>query len=118
MSSSLRTRLHSLVRGVLDQYDGTWLIWCDPSGVWTSLLRRVADDSRMDGFTLLEITESTGDQAGSLRERCLLQERLDQGQSLVVVVHASGSALGWMWAQALRAEQIYDRPLRDQLLGR
>jgi hypothetical protein len=116
LSISLQKRLNSLVRGVLDRDDGAWLLWCDPRGIWTPLLRRVAGDSRMGGFSLLEITESTDGDTGSLKERRLLQERLDQNESLVVVVHASGSALGWMRAQALRAEQIYDRPLREQLL--
>ncbi|HSH83351.1 MAG TPA: protein kinase, partial [Herpetosiphonaceae bacterium] len=47
---SLQKRIDTLVRSVLGSYEGAWMVWCDPRGDWTPLLRRVAGDARMGGF--------------------------------------------------------------------
>ncbi len=100
---------------MLDGYPGAWLVWCDPRGDWTPLLERVAADERMGSFPLLTVDELTGGEAGSPLARRQLQERLDAGESLVLLVRAGREELGWLWAQALGAERIYTRSLRDQL---
>ncbi|MGH2411186.1 MAG: hypothetical protein ACRDGS_12570, partial [Chloroflexota bacterium] len=114
--SSLQKRIHAAVQGVFDRDAGAWLLWCDPHGVWAPLLRRVAGDNRLGGFALLEVEDTTGDEVGSPLARRALQERLDAGEPLVVLVRAAPNALGWLWAQALEAERVYGRPLREQLL--
>ena len=116
MTTSLQKRIHGQVRATLDLYPGSWLVWCDPKGEWGPLLRRVAEDSRMGAFPLQEITEVTADELGSPLARRQLLERLDAGESLVLLVHAEQDALGWLWAQALLAEEVYARSLREQLL--
>ncbi len=115
MGRSLQGRIHDLVCAVLDGYPGAWLVWCDPRGDWAPLLERVATDERMGPFSLLTVDESTGGEAGSPLARRQLQERLDVGESLVLLVRAGREELGWLWAQALEAERIYMRSLRDQV---
>ncbi len=116
MSATLAQRIHASVRQVLDGYPGAWLVWCDPGGDWAPLLEHVAADTKLGGFTLLAVAEETGDEAGSPLLRRQLQERLDANERLVLLVRAAPDGLGWLWAQALRAERIYTRPLREQLV--
>jgi len=116
VSATLAQRIHALVRQVLDGYPGAWLVWCDPRGDWAPLLERVADDKKLGGFSLLVSAEETSGEAGSPLLRRQLQERLDAHEGLVLLVRADPNGLGWLWAQALRAERIYARPLREQLL--
>ncbi len=117
MSASLAQRIHALVRQVLDGYPGAWLVWCDPRGDWAPLLERVAADGKLGGFTLLATVEETGGEAGNPLLRRHLQERLDAYERLVLLVRAAPEDLGWLWAQALRAESIYANTLREQLLA-
>ncbi|HVC81668.1 MAG TPA: PglZ domain-containing protein [Chloroflexota bacterium] len=116
MSTSLQKHIHATVHGYLERYTGAWLLWCDPRGTWAPLLRRVAGDNRLGGFALLEVEETTVGEPGSPLARRELQERLDAGESLVVLIRAMPSDLGWLWAQALEAEEVYGRSLREQLL--
>lgn len=116
MSLSLQKRLHTLVRQTLDSYPGAWLVWCDPRGEWAPLLERVAADQRMGGFSLLRVESQTAGSVGGPLWRQTLQERLDNDESFVLLVPAAPDELGWFWAQALLAEQIYHRPLRAQLV--
>jgi len=116
VSATLAERIHALVRQVLDGYPGSWLVWCDPRGDWAPLLERVAADGKLGGFTLLAAAAETSGEAGSPLLRRQLQERLDAHEELVLLMRADPNGLGWLWAQALRAERIYARPLREQLL--
>lgn len=116
MSVSLAQRIHSMVQQVLGGYPGAWLLWCDPRGEWAPLLERVASDARLGGFSLVVVAETTAGETGGPLIRRQLQERLDAGESLVVLARAGADNLGWLWAQALLAERIYARSLREQLL--
>lgn len=116
MNVSLAQHIYIAVRQVLDSYSGAWLVWCDPRRDWAPLLERVAGDGKLGGFRLLPVAEETGEQAGSPLLRRQLQESLDAGEGLVLLVPAAPDTLGWLWAQALRAESMYARPLREQLL--
>jgi serine/threonine protein kinase len=113
---SLQRRIAGLVRDVFDSGPGAWMVWCDPRGDWRPLLERVAADSRLGGFELVVVTEETAGEIGGLRVRRRIQELLDAGESFVLLVPYTRDRLGWIWAQALLAEQIYDRPLFDELL--
>lgn len=92
------------------------MVWCDPQGYWGPLLQGVSRDSRMGGFTLVEVTGRTAGAIGGPLVRSQLQARLDAQESLVLYVPAPREELGWLWAQALLSERIYDRSLREQLL--
>ena len=86
--TTLQKRIHTLVRQVLDSYEGAWLTWCDPRGDWLPLLQRVAQDTRMGGFPLLAITETTAGEIGGPRARQQVQERIDRGESFVLLIAA------------------------------
>jgi hypothetical protein len=116
MPHTLQKRIHTLVRQVLDSYPGAWLVWCDPRGDWQPLLQRVATDNRMGGFPLVAVTEQTAGAVGSLTARQTVQAHIDAEESFVLLINAAPDALGWLWAQALLAEQLYTRSLREQLL--
>ena len=111
MNASLQHRLFETIRQTLASYPGAWMVWCDPRGDWLPLLERVDDPS----VELVKLAAQTAGQFGSPQQRSELQERLDAGQSFVLWVPKQADDLGWLWAQALLAERIYDRPLRDQL---
>lgn len=104
------------VHRVLDMYPGAWMVWCDPRGDWGPLLQRVAASGGKRGFALLSITESTAGETGSPASRRDLQERIEARESFVLHVTAASNDLGWLWAQALLSECIYELALRDQLL--
>ncbi len=116
MGATVTARIQALARQVLDSYPGAWLVWCDPRGDWLPLLQRAAGDTQLGGFTLVEIRERTAGEPGSPAARRQLLERIATGESFVLHVAAAPDALGWLWAPALRAEQIYSRPLREQLV--
>ncbi len=115
MSTSLQKRMYRYLQTVLSSYRGSWMVWCDPRGEWQPLLERVAADKRMGGFELVCLNELTSDQFGNPAKRAELQERIDQGSSFVLSVPVAADQLGWLWSQALLAEQIYERRLVDQL---
>lgn len=114
--TTLQKRIHILIRSILGSGPAAWLVWCDPHGHWLPLLNRVAADRRMGEFALVEVTERTSGIIGGPVTRQELQQRLDTNQSFVLYVPAAPSALGWLWAQALLAERIYDASLRAQLM--
>jgi len=92
------------------------MVWCDPRSDWGPLLQRVAEQDGAQGFPLISITEQTAGEPSSPISRRALQERIDAGESFVLHVPAPPDKLGWLWAQALLAECIYGRLLREQLL--
>ena len=115
--TTLQQHISRLVHGVLDRYPGSWMVWCDPRGDWGPLLQRVAELDGSQGFTLVSVTEQTAGEIGSPASRRALQERIDAKASFVLHVTTTADSLGWLWAQALLSECIYDRSLREQLLA-
>jgi len=113
MAESLLDRIGALIHQVLESYSGAWLVWCDPRGDWLPLLQQVA--SGPCGFTLHLVEVELAGQPGSLKARAELQARIATGDPFVLHVPRAADELGWVWAQALLAERIYDQPLRDQL---
>lgn len=114
---SLQKRLHARVRRMLDSYDGAWMVWCDPHDEWRSLLERVAEDNRLGTFPLVTVDVRTASEIGGLSIRRQVQQLIDGGNSFVLLVSSDQQHLGWMWAQALGAEETYTTSLRDQLLA-
>ena len=114
--TTLQQHISRLVHDVLDRYPGSWMTWCDPRGDWGPLLQRVAELDGSQGFTLVSVTEQTAGEIGSPTSRRALQERMDAKESFVLHVTTTSDNLGWLWAQALLSECIYDRSLREQLL--
>ncbi|MCZ7570441.1 MAG: hypothetical protein M5U01_17890 [Ardenticatenaceae bacterium] len=86
MTSSLRQRIHTLIRQTLDSGPGAWMVWCDPRGHWSPLLRRVAGDEATGDFPLLAVDEETAGEVGGPQLRRELQARLDAGESFVLLV--------------------------------
>lgn len=114
---SLQRRLHARIRRVLSSYDGAWMVWCDPRDEWRPLLERIADDQRLGAFRLVTIASQTANEAGGLQARRQVQDVIDAGESFVLLVPVDRTQLGWMWAQALLAEETYTSSLRDQLIA-
>jgi Protein kinase domain/PglZ domain len=114
---SLQKRIHAQVRRVLDSYAGAWMVWCDLKDEWRPLLERVADDARLGAFPLVAVSERVAGQIGGLQDRQRVQQLLDDGESFVLLVQSDRDHLGWMWAQALLAEETVTTPLRDQLIA-
>ena len=115
--TTLQQHISRLVHGVLDRYPGSWMTWCDPRGDWGPLLQRVSELDGSQGFTFVSVTEQTAGEIGSPGSRRALQERVDAKESFVLHVTMTSDHLGWLWAQALLSECIYDRSLREQLLA-
>src|SRR6266496_317000 len=115
--TTLQQYLSRLVHNFLHSYPGSWMVWCDPRGDWGPLLQRAAELDGTQGFTLVSVKEQIAGELGSPAIRCALQERIDAGESFVLHVAASSDNLGWLWAQALLSECIYERSLREQLLA-
>ena len=115
--TTLQQHISRLVHDILDRYPGSWMTWCDPRGDWGPLLQRVAELDGAQGFTLVSITEQTAGEIGSPGSRRALQERMDAKESFVLHVTTTSDHLGWLWAQALLSECIYDHSLREQLLA-
>lgn len=116
MGDSLQKRIDTLVRQVFDAAPGAWLVWCDPQRAWLPLLERVACDQRLGGFTLLVIDETAAGVFGSLAARVRVQAQIATGASFVLYAPVARADLGWLWGQALLAEQTYERSLRGQLM--
>ncbi|GAB4212943.1 MAG: hypothetical protein OHK0022_49430 [Roseiflexaceae bacterium] len=114
---SLQARIHAQVRRVLDGYHGAWMVWCDPHDEWRPLLERVAGDTRQGGFRLVPVAAQTAGEIGGIEARQQIQQLIDAGESFVLLVATGPDHLGWLWAQALLAEETYDTPLRKQLLA-
>jgi hypothetical protein len=114
MGASLIQRLQTLIHAVLDSYSGAWLAWCDPHDHWKVLLEQAA--ARDGTFTLVSITERTGAYLGGPLARREVEKQLKHGERLVLRLAARPDDLGWLWAHVLRAERIYQRSLREQLL--
>ena len=112
---SLVFRMHALIKHLLQIDLTTWLVWCDPRRDWLPLLQRSAESSGTGGFALLQIEDQTQGKLGGPVSRHALQEQIDRGRPFVLWVPVPRDRLGWLWGQALLAERIYDRPLRDQL---
>ena len=113
MAESLQDRISALVHQVLDSYPGAWLVWCDPRGDWLALLQEVTSGPR--GFALHQVATELAGQLGGLGARAELEARIAAKDPFVLFVPRAANQLGWVWAQALLAERIYDRSLRDQL---
>src|SRR5690348_2942512 len=113
---TLQQHMSRLVHDILDRYLGSWMVWCDPHGDWGPLLQRVAEGDGSQGFTLVSVTELTAGEIGGPTSRRALQERMDAKESFVLHVTTTSDNLGWLWAQALLSECIYDLSLREQLL--
>jgi hypothetical protein len=114
MSQTLQQRIYKRVKDALS-YAGAWMVWCDPRDDWGPLLRLTATAEGLKGFSLISVTEETAGQIGSPLRRRQIQERIDAQQSFVLHVVAAPDNLGWLWAQALLAEETYKKPLREQL---
>ena len=114
-SGARATRLRYDMEAVTGSCPNAGLGWCEPLRDWLPWLQRAAAPGSTGGFTLLEIAEWTQGELGGPASRRSLQERIAAGQPFVLWVPASADRLGWLWGQALLAERIYDRPLREQL---
>jgi len=115
--TTLQQHISGLVHNVFDRYPGSWMVWCDPRSDWGPLLQRAANLDGSQGFTLASVTEQTAGEIGSPGSRRAVQERIDAKESFVLHVTTTSDHLGWLWAQALLSECIYDRSLREQLLA-
>src|SRR6266516_1995645 len=115
--TTLQQHISRFVHNVLDRYPGSWMVWCDPRGDWGPLLQRAAELDGTQGFTLLSVTEQIAGEIGSPGSRRALQTRMDGKESFVLHVTTTSDNLGWLWAQALVSGSLYDRSLREQLVG-
>ncbi len=110
--TTLREHIQTTVRQVLERRPHAWLVWCDPRGDWAQLLRAVLPAA---GIPLVEVETRIAGQLGGLTDRARVQEQINTQTPFVLRVAAGLEDLGWLWAQALRAEQIYSHALRSQL---
>ena len=110
--TTLREHIQTTVRQVLERRPHAWLVWCDPRGDWAQLLRAVLPAA---GIPLVEVETRVTGQLGGLTDRARVQEQINTQTPFVLRVAAGLEDLGWLWAQALRAEQIYSHALRSQL---
>lgn len=112
MTHSLHNRILYEIRSYTQRQAGAWVAWCDPDNTWGDLLRSVL---RANDIKLVEISERTAGHFGGPVTRATVQTHIDAGQPFVLRLVAHPDDLGWLWGQALRAEHIYSRTLRDQL---
>src|SRR6266508_4540911 len=110
--TTLREHIQTTVRQVLERRPHAWLVWCDARGDWAQLLRAVLPAA---GTPLVEVETRIAGQLGGLTDRARVQEQINTQTPFVLRVAAGLEDLGWLWAQALRAEQIYSHALRSQL---
>lgn len=115
MSGTLQAYLLDTIQEVLKRYTGAWLVWCDPAGDWLSLLQRVNQAAGKRHFTLHTIDEQTAGAFGSPQARTQLQAWIEEGTSFVLHVKTSCEQLGWLYAQALLAEEIHKRSVSKEL---
>ena len=116
MSSSLEQRMIQRIQEVFQKRPDAWLVWCDPNGSWLPLLLRVSRNDALNGVRLIQETENTAHEFGSPGKRREVQQLLDAHEHFVLYVKTSKEQLGWLWSQALLAEDIYTESLRSQLL--
>lgn len=112
MAQSLQEHIVIEIKHYTDRHPAAWLVWCDPHGDWAPLLTTAL---RNTGIPLVEVTEHTAGQLGGPVSRGEVQARIAEGKPFVLRVVAEREQLGWLWGQALRAEHIYSRSLREQL---
>lgn len=110
--ATLRQHIQSTVRQVTERHPQAWLVWCDPRGDWAPLLRAALPAV---GIPLVEVEKRVTGQLGGPTDRARVQQQIDTKKPFMLRVAAGQEDLGWLWAQALRAEQIYSRTLRSQL---
>src|SRR5258708_22591835 len=115
--TTLQQHISGLVHTVLDRYPGSWIVWRDPRGDWGPLLQRVEESDGKQGFPLVSVTQESGGEIGRRASWRALEEGIDARESFVLHTTVSSDNLGWLWAQALLSEHIYDRSLREQLLA-
>lgn len=116
MNRSLQQRMVDMIHEVFRRNEGAWLVWCDPQGYWEPLLQRVRSQALKD-VSFLSVTEATAGDFGSPARRREVQILIDANNPFVLHVTTTKEKLGWLWSQALLAEQIYEESLRDQLLA-
>ena len=91
------------------------MVWCDPANHWGPLLHMAASNEGLKGFQLLSVEERTAGEVGSPIRRKEIQKLIDAHQPFVLHIAASDQELGWLWAQALLAQDIYVKTLRETL---
>lgn len=111
MSYTLHQHIYEYIRRFTGP-QGAWLVWCDPRKQWQTLLEIV---TKAHNIPLVVVTEECRGEAGNLALRWALQKRIEAQESFVLYVTAGKHELGWLWAQALLAEERYEKPLREQL---
>ena len=111
---SLKARILGEIQRSTARRPGAWLVWCDPRGEWAPLLHAALAGS---DIPLVEVTTRVAGQLGGPVDRAHVQAQIALGTPFVLRVAAAPDDLGWLWAQALRAEQIVDHTLRAQLLA-
>lgn len=114
MSKTLQQRIYTHIAQTLS-YPGAWMVWCDPHNHWGPLLHMAASNEGLKGFQLISVEERTAGELGSPLRRKEVQERIDAQQQFVLHVVAGPDQLGWLWAQALLAEETYATSLRETL---
>jgi len=116
MSQALEHRIYKYIQYIFGKRQGSWLVWCDPRNEWGPLLESVASAKvSREGFPLFSVNERTARAFGSPLWRRRLHEQIATQHSFVLHVITTKDDLGWLWAQALRAEEMYTMSLRDQL---
>jgi hypothetical protein len=116
MNRSLQQRMLDYIQRVFAKQEGAWLVWCDPKGDWEPLLQRVVKTETMKGAHLISVTEQTGGEMGGPLKRYEVQELIDARLPFILHIKATKENLGWLWSQALLAEDVHDQLLRDKLL--
>lgn len=115
MAETLQKRINNQIKAVFHKREGDWLVWCDPQGTWLPLLRKVSEHGSLGRFPLVVVDKTTAGNLGSPLDRRIVQRYIDVGDSFVLYVPVAPNALGWLWAQALLAEETYTTSLREQL---
>ena len=115
MAETLQKRINNQIKAVFRKQEGAWLVWCDPQGIWLPLLRKVSEHGSLGRFPLVVIDQFTADNLGSPLDRRTVQRYIDARESFVLYVPVALNGLGWLWGQALLAEERYTTSLREQL---
>jgi hypothetical protein len=110
--TTLRQHIQFTIHQVIERHPHAWLVWCDPRGDWAPLLRAALPAA---GIPLVEVETRVAGQLGGPTDRARVQEHISAGTQFVLRAATGPEDLGWLWAQALRAEHIYTRTLRSQL---
>lgn len=117
MSKTLQQHLLAYIQDYLKRREGAWIAWCDPKGEWEPLLQRLSQQAAANGhdLQLISISEQTAGEFGGPVTRRQLQELIESKQSFIYHMRTDANHLGWLWAQALLAEQIHVASLRQML---